>query len=90
MATRGATGHKLTVLRKSRLKYDIRKFYFTNSIVDYWNSLPNWVVVADTNVFKRRLDQYWQHQDIINMTFKHRLKEPEVAVMFLEQMWFNV
>jgi len=31
-------------LQKSRLKYDMRKFYFTNRVVDQWNSLPNWVV----------------------------------------------
>jgi len=28
-------------LQKFRSKYDTRKFYFTNSVVDYWNSLPN-------------------------------------------------
>ena len=53
-------------LQKSHFKYDVRKFYFTNRVVDYWNSLPNRVVTANnTNVFKKRLDQYWQHQDII-------------------------
>jgi len=31
-------------LQKSRLKYDMRKFYFTNRVVDQWNSLPTWVV----------------------------------------------
>ena len=46
-------------LQKSRLKYDTRKFYSTNRVVDHWNSLPNWFVTANnTNVFKRRLDQY--------------------------------
>ena len=30
------------------------------------NSLPNWVVtISNTKTFKTRLDQYWQHQDII-------------------------
>jgi len=38
-------------LQKSRLKYDMRKFYFTNRVVDQWNSLPNWVVTANnTNI----------------------------------------
>jgi len=42
------------------------KFYFTNRVVDHWNSLPNCVVTAsNTKIFKTRLDQYWQHQDII-------------------------
>ena len=43
----------------------MRKFYFTNRVVDQWNSLPNWVVTANnTKIFKKRIDQYWQHQDI--------------------------
>ena len=49
---------------KTRFKYDMRKFYFTN-IVDAWNSLPNWIVMTNsTNTFKRRLDMYWQDQII--------------------------
>ena len=31
-------------LHKSRFKYDMRKFYFANRVVDHWNRLPNWVV----------------------------------------------
>ena len=42
------------------------KFYFTDRVVDQWNGLPNWVVTANnTKIFKKRLDKYWQHQDII-------------------------
>jgi len=53
-------------LQKSNVKYDMRKLYFTNRIVDHWNSLPNWVVTAsNTKIFKTRLDQCWQHQDIM-------------------------
>ena len=43
----------------TRFKYDLRKFYFTNRVVDAWNSLPNWIVMTNsklTNTFKRRLD----------------------------------
>jgi len=45
----------------------MRKFYFANRVADHWNCLPNWVVAADNiKLFsKKRLDQYWQHQDII-------------------------
>ena len=50
---------------KTRFKYDLHKFYFTNRVVDAWNSLPNWIVMANsTNTFKCRLDTYWQDQKI--------------------------
>jgi len=58
-ATRG-NDHRIF---KTRFKYDLRKFYFTNRV---WNSLQNWIVMANsTNTFKRRLDIYWQDQEII-------------------------
>jgi len=32
----------------------MHKFYFTNRVVDQWNSLPNWVVTANnTKIFKK-------------------------------------
>jgi len=46
-------------LQKCRCKYDMRKFYFTNRVVDHWNSLPNWVVAANNIIaFKIRLDKH--------------------------------
>jgi len=51
---------------KSHVKYDLRKFGFTDRVVNTWNSLPNWVVSANTtNTFKTRLDKFWHSQDII-------------------------
>jgi len=45
---------------KTWFKYDLRKFYFTNRVVDAWNSLPNYIVTDNnTNIFKRRLDACW-------------------------------
>jgi len=42
---------------KTRFKYDLHKFHFTNRVVDAWNTLPNWIVMANsTNTFKHRLD----------------------------------
>ena len=37
-------------------------------IVNVWNSLPEIGLVvsaATTDTFKRRLDKFWQHQDIL-------------------------
>ena len=61
-------------LMKSRAKYDLRKYSFTSRIVNIWNSLPNWVVSANTtNTFKNRLDRFWQNQEII-YDFKAQLE----------------
>jgi len=61
-------------LEKSQVKYDLRKFGFTNRVVKTWNSLPNWVVSANTtNTFKTRLDKFWYNQDII-YNFRARLQ----------------
>ena len=57
---------KLNKLNKGRAKYDLRKFYFTNRVVNAWNSLPDHVVLSETiNILKSRLDKFWQHQDMI-------------------------
>ena len=53
-------------LDKGRAKYNLRKYYFTNWVVNAWNSLPDRVVLSETiNTFKSRLDIFWQHQDMI-------------------------
>ena len=54
-------------LNKGRAKYDLRKYYFTNRVVNAWNSLPGHVVLSETikNTFKSRLNKFWQHQDMI-------------------------
>jgi len=53
-------------LQKVRFKYDLRKYCFTDRVVNIWNSLPNWGVTAEsTNIFKTRLDTFWHNQDIM-------------------------
>jgi len=43
-------------LNKVRAKYDLRKYFFTNRVVNIWNSLPNYVITAEgVNSFKSRL-----------------------------------
>jgi len=52
--TRG-NSNKLLV---KRCRYELRNNFFTNRIVNMWNSLPDYVVMSDTiNTFKNRLDQ---------------------------------
>ena len=44
---------------------DLRKFSFTNRIVNIWNSLPNAIVDVDSvDLFKSRLDNFWRFQDV--------------------------
>jgi len=45
--------------------YVSRKYYFTNRVVNILNSLPSYVISAETvNCFKSRLDTFWKNQDI--------------------------
>jgi hypothetical protein len=49
-------------LVKHRSRRDIRKYSFTNRIVDLWNSLPNNIVEAKTMFqFENRLDRHWEN-----------------------------
>jgi len=45
-----------------------------------WNSLPNSVVHAkSTDIFKKRLDKFWNNQEVID-NYHAEFKEPEVEV----------
>ena len=67
--------------KKTRVTYDLCKYYFTNRALNIWNSLPNYVVLSDTvNMFKSRLDKFWQHQDVI-YDFKAKIHRTEVGVV---------
>ena len=51
-------------------------------MVNIWNSLPNWVVSANTTKLLTRLKQGWINSGIIKilcMILKHSCKEPEVV-----------
>ena len=51
-------GHKYKLL-KGHSKLDIRKHYFSNRVINDWNSLPEEVVAAGSvNCFKIRLDKH--------------------------------
>jgi len=68
-------------LQKNRTRYNWRKFFFTNRVVNMWNSLPNSVVHAEsTDIFKKRLDQFWSNQEVIynyhSASLQHRSAPP--------------
>ena len=53
-------------LQKIGARYDLRKYYFTNRVVNMWNSLSSYVISAESvNCFKNRLDNFWKDQEII-------------------------
>jgi len=52
-------GHPFKLF-KNRSNLELRRHYFTNRVVNLWNSLPSHVVCSPTvNSFKLRLDNYW-------------------------------
>jgi hypothetical protein len=55
----------------------LENIFFVNRIVSLWNSLPDYVVSADTvNSFKNRLDKHWLSQDF---KFNWKAKMPETG-----------
>lgn len=58
-------GHTLKI-NKNNCRLDIRKHYFTNRVVDVWNSLPDEIVTAkNVKAFERRLDNHWKEHPMI-------------------------
>jgi len=46
--------------------YDLRKYSFTVTTVNLWNSLPENVISANTvNTFKNRIDKFWSEQELV-------------------------
>ena len=49
-------------MNKQYARLDVRKHFFSNRVVDLWNSLPEYVISANSvNSFKNRLDKYWSN-----------------------------
>jgi len=46
--------------------YALRKLKFSNNVIPVWNSLPDYIVCAETvNTFKNRLDKHWSDQEVL-------------------------
>ena len=55
-------------------EYDIRKYYFTERIVNIWNSLPDAVVNSSTvNQFKKNLDRHWSKKQEMMYDYRAEL-----------------
>ena len=68
----GSTRGNKFKLRKEMCRYGIRKYSFCYRVVNVWNSLPDYVVEADSvNSFKSRLDKYWANQEFVFLTLTH-------------------
>jgi len=71
MLTKKVTGKYFTrgnsnKLLVKRCRYKLRNNFFSNRIVNMWNSLPDYVVMSDTiNTFKNRLDVHWKQRDFL-------------------------
>ena len=60
----GTRGHSLKI-RGSRLRTDLRRNFFTQRVVNLWNSLPSEAVEATSlNVFKARIDKFLNRKGI--------------------------
>ena len=57
---------ELEVIVKSYTSIDPTKNFFTNRIINTWNSLlENIISAKDTKIFEHRLDNYWKDQDLL-------------------------
>ena len=58
------TGHNQKIYKKNS-RTNIRKYNFSQRIVDMWNSLPKQVIETKTvNTFKRQLNNHWTNLEI--------------------------
>ena len=57
-------GHRPYKINKLHSRLDIRKYSFTQRIVNYWNRLPGSAVVmfASVNQFKGHIDKYLRNK----------------------------
>jgi len=60
------TRGNMSKLQKMYSSMILENIFFTERIVNLWNSLPSLVVEAPSvNCFKMRLDKFWSNQDVL-------------------------
>lgn len=61
VSTNNITRGNSLKLEKTRSKLQVRRNFFTNRVVNVWNSLPEDVITANNvKQFERRLDKFWR------------------------------
>jgi len=57
-------GNKYKIFQ-DHIKYNLRKYFFSNRVIQTWNSLPDFVVASGTiNTFKNNLDKLWFNEEV--------------------------
>ena len=58
-------GHHEWKIKKHGCRLDIRKYFFSHRVVDFWNALPERVVNSTSlNMFKSRLDRHMSDMEL--------------------------
>ena len=80
-------GHYKLKLKKLHCRFDIRKHFFTNLVVDIWNNLPERVVKSTkVKIFENRLRQLLERTSheirpqYRIRTIQSRLKDDEINI----------
>ena len=64
MATSSTSGHQFKIFKQLALN-DVRKHYFSHSVVNHWNGLPNELVAATSfNNFKQLFDNWCKSPNV--------------------------
>ena len=72
MEKTGREGRQPLQLYQERSNLDLRKHSFTQRVVSVWNTLPSYVVQAESiNDFKSKLDENWRYESV-----KYDYREP--------------
>jgi len=62
-------------IRQEHVRYDLRKFFFSDRVRTLWNSLPDTVVKAESvNSLKDRLDRFWNDDQEVKYNWKADIK----------------
>ena len=71
-STNRTRGHSLKI-KKFQANHDLRKNYFTNRVVNYWNSLPAHVIECNSlDTFKKHLDSHMRRNSEVFHLFDFR------------------